>query len=469
MIDDSGQSGAKEAKDTPNSNNSIISNSSAHKEPYALEYLKDISSGASTTKYFEGPLNNRSVYGDTPFMKEGQGKPAIETSRKKYAPNADKPTTAAADNGTDINKAKQQVDPFGTAQVFMNMINQFNQIRSTMASAPNTNPNQPSCAELLQLAFYGALCLLSNKYTFNKVITVFSKTFITNSFSTIDVKYQALVKQSLLKLIQDAIRYGENNIPVSVLPVLVYGERVPSPLITTVPDLYCQVYYTTNMDPYPGYIQWKSQNNDIVYSRRTETQLPYESPDQEMVMISERIIAAFLDPYVKNEILTTDVLNLILSQEDSILKTSGIEKNVGKNGSSSDNLLSFLGALGTAVNFAQTVHLPNSVLNTSKINEAMSKFTQGMSMLKVMKNQSIPSLDQMNSLSGINVPSDLLSSVGIPSGISNIPVAALSSFGITNEVINQIGSTVIGDAMNAANITASVIDQTKNLIKVIGV
>jgi hypothetical protein len=401
-------------------------------------------------------------YTDAKVVENGTGKPSVETSREKNAPNADKPTTAAADPGLDISSIIKQVDPLGTAQAFAKMVIQLNMIRSIMkVSGGGNKPNAPANKELMKSSIVGALGLLVQKYGYDQVIKAFTLAFADGNIKYIDPRYKEILTECILTLVQQSLQHGVKNIPVSSLPTLVYGNLVPKVLVVTVPDLYVQQYFTQKEDPYPGYIQWKGQDGTTIYTKRSKTELPFKSMTEELTMISERSIATALGPYIKHLNLTVFIINSVFAAQDHYTQTAGLDKSIGKNALS--NLSKILGLAGLAINLVQSAHLPNSVLNTGAVSKTLGDFSKNMAFLKVMKNNSsmafmpplpfgnlaaIPGLSNLAGLAGINL--------GALGGLANI--GAIAALGGLN--VNQLGKIMV-----AANIASASADLTGKLIK----
>lgn len=395
-------------------------------------------------------------------VKNDTGKPSVETSREKNAPNADKPTTAAADPGLDISAIIKQVDPLGTAQAFAKMAIQLNMIRNIMKIAGGGNKkNAPANKEIMKDSVVGALGLLVQKYGYDQVIKAFTLAFADGNVNYLDPRYKSTLTECILTLVQQSLQHGVKNIPVSTLPTLVYGNKIPKPLVVTIPDLYVQQYFTQKEDPYPGYIQWKGQDGTTIYTKRAKTELPYKSMTEELTMISERAIATALGPYVKHLNLTVFIINSVLAAQDLYSQNAGLEKAIGKNALS--NLSQILGLAGLAINLAQAAHLPNSVLNVGAVSKTLGNFSKNMAFLKVMKTGSslaflpplpfgnlaaIPGLSNLAGLAGINL--------GALNSIANI--GAIAALGGLN--VNQLGKIMV-----AANIASASADLTGKLIK----
>jgi hypothetical protein len=406
-------------------------------------------------------------YADPPKQKQ-EGKKASEV-RDKFAPNREKPTTASAEPGTkDLPSVLKKVDPSNLSSILPSMFSLLSMINSTMNSS-----SQSSRKVTIEDSLTGALAILNQKYGYGKVILAFTFALKDNQIEKIDAVYRDIVKNALANFIKSAIENGPANIPVRPIPNITYTLIIPTPIVLDdeVPSLSLQQYYTADRDPYPGYIQWllpegtlSSTGSNFVYTRRTSDQPPYESADEEIYSISERELAAGLDPYVRDQTLTAEILNDLLATQDTNVQNNGMDRTVGKN--SAANLMSLLGSilgvLGAIINTTKSNHLPQSVLNQGSVNQSLEKYSQNMAMLKNMKQNAemafkptlpINGLPNLNSvLSGISggLLSQLAPNIAgisnIVGNINNINVATLvSATGLNvssaQNVVNQVQTT----------------------------
>jgi len=469
----------------------------------------------------------------------GTGPKALETTRSKNAPKADLPTTASAKPGLDLAKQIAQVDPSGKAQAFANMVKQFAAVKSIMNIAnasPSGAPLTTTQANVVTDAFSEALCILCKKYTYKTVIQILDKVFENNSFYQISPIYQDTVKGAISKLLEKAIIFGETNIPVKPTPPVIYGKKVPPANLLVadfnlVPPLSVKQYYTSDNDPYQGYIEYIKEDQTKVYIRRTTKDYPYTSVDDECLALAEKGIAEDLDIYFKYPEyyfaaqvinvtqfkLTPTILNTILDKHKILHTNNGMDRAVGKGSSSSlmSNLPALLGAAGVAVNLAKGNFLPKSVLNTGNVSKSLEGFSKNMAMLTVMTNKSktafkppglpglqIPGLASLAAVAGlagtlnnlgISIPS-LIPSLGGISAVTNLTSSLGSIGGLTSalgavnglsSVLQTAGMTIpsiaslamgssasrsnISNALKIAGVTSVAVVATSSLLKNIGV
>jgi len=382
-------------------------------------------------------------YNEAPVV--DNGKSAIPTSRSKFAPKADNPTPASADPGMKLPAAIAKVDPMGVALSLKNVYKLLSLVGSVMNSASSA-----SQTKTVTKGFAGALKILAHEYGYSKVITVFNSALDNFGIQQIDPLYQQTVKEGLADLIKDAILYGENAIPKSVIPPIVYGSTLPPASLllnlSAIPDLYIQQYYAVDEDPYPGYIQWLGPDGDSYYSQRIPTQYPYESADEDIQKTAEIEIAADFEPYIANKvmILTPSVINNILAAASTSVQDNGMEKNLGKN--SAANLMSLLpqlmGLAGTALNLSQQLHLPNSVLDVGVVKEAQKKFAKNIAMAKLMEAKSAGAFDIPSSLSSLGNIASMAGALGaLGISIPNISLPNIESLGSIGSITSALSSS----------------------------
>ena len=339
--------------------------------------------------------NTKPNYAEPP---DASGKEAqtLEELRKKHAPNADKKTTASALKGLlDIKNILQLVDPTGSSSAMPNMVSGLSKVNSTMnAAAPSTKKT------VLQNSLYGALCQLSRKYTFDRVITVFNNALAKDGILDIDSTQRSVVSTAITYLIHNANDNGPNNIkiPVTFAQVSEISITAPTPITSLVPDLYTQVYYTMDTDPYMGYIKWLSNDSTTaVYTERTIGDYYYETADDEIYDTSVQELVIDLDPYCDPNYLTPitglpvtltgKILNDFLTTQNTTIDNNNSEKSLCKGSSSNlmDNLTSLLGYTGSIVSSLKTTQLPASVLNQSSITSSLNSYSKNIATLKSMK------------------------------------------------------------------------------------
>jgi hypothetical protein len=400
---------------------------------------------------------------DNITRKNGDGEEVLKTVKDKFVPNADLPTTASAEPGLDLAQIISQVDPMGKAQVFPSMIKQFAQIKSIMniAAGGGGKTSSPSSSQQNTLvdAFSEALNILCKTTSFIQVMTALDLMLFNNGITRIDSGYQEIVKNGIFTLIQNAIIFGENNIPVKPVPPVVYKTtKPPDNLILSdifyIADLAIKQYYTEETDPYPGYIQYKNNNGSYSYVKRREIDYPYSTVDKECLALAEKGIADDMYPYIINSyfpmtnipmFLTTDALSQILITHKVNHENHAMERAIGKGSSTNmmSNLSAILGATGAIVDMAKGSFLSKTTLDSGVVGEALGSFSKGLSMAKQMSGLAQSALKPASSLSNISSVTSVISGLS-SAGISMPQIAqAVGGTEALNAIISARG-TVAG-------------------------
>jgi hypothetical protein len=407
-------------------------------------------------------INAEVKYADAPAVKPDDSK-SLSDARDKFAPNADKPTSASADKGqTDLPQLMKKVDPQGKAQVLPQMYQQLMQMTNILGMGSgmmggmgaggsgqntpqgilqNSDPIPAGITTVINDSFTGALALLSIKYGFERVISVFTTLLDRGGIDNIDDRFQDIVKNSIANLIKVALYYGPLNIPVSVYDETIYGDIVPEPLVllSNVPDGYVKQYYEISDDPYPGYIEWLSPNKtEKVYTRRPAGSFVYTTPNEETYSVSELEIAADLTPYIQIQIpqplLTTDILNEILAKQVVNVEENITNNNIGNNSSQNNNSSgggNMGGQLQSLMQMFTSQQLSKSVLNQGDVQKTMNQYTKDMS----FNNQLF---ELANQAMGGGMGGGL-GSLGNMGGISNIMSGFDSGGGGISGVLGNLG------------------------------
>lgn len=403
-------------------------------------------------------LTGEVKYADAPAVKPDDSK-SLSDAREKFAPNADKPTSASAEKGqTDLPQLMKQIDPQGKAQVLPQMYQQLMQMTNILGMGSgmmggmgaggsgqntpqgilqNTNPIPSGISVVINDSFTGALALLSIKYGFERVIQVFTTLLDNGGIDEIDTRFQEIVKNSIANLIKVALYYGPLNIPVSVYDETIYGDIVPDPLVSEAPDGYVKQYYQIADDPYPGYIEWLSPDKtEKVYTKRDPGSYVYTTPNEETYSVSEIEIATDLKPYIwvqsPQPILTTEILNYILAKQVVNVENNMTNNNMGNNANQNNSGGGGMGGqLQSLMQMLMSQQLPKSVLNQGEIQKTMNQYTKDMTF-----NNQIFELGNQAMGGGMGGG---LSSLGNMGGISNIMSGFGSGGGGISGVLGNLG------------------------------
>lgn len=318
----------------------------------------------------------------------------------KFATNKDKPTTAAGKKGSlDLPSVLSAVDPKGLSSVAPMMYQMLGQIQ-----ASSSGSSQSSRKKTIEDAFSGALAILSNKYTFEKLTIVFDNALKDNQIKLINSEYRDIVKNALANLYKNYITYGEGNLTVSSYDTVTEIGTAPDPIVNTVPDYYVQQYYLKSEDPYPGYKTWVSPDGKTtVYTVRNLGDYYYSSAVEEIYSVAEQELATNLDPYIENGNLTAKILNDFLTEQDSNVETNTQNASGGNN--SADNaintLMKLAGYAGAISNLQQQVQLPVSVLAQGAIKKSTEAFMKNIGQLKQEKEKAKQAAQPLSAVSSL--------------------------------------------------------------------
>lgn len=377
------------------------------------------------------PKNTAPALGKTPRIKKETkyASPAerIKDEQKnhsiaeKFAPNKEKPTTAAGKKGLkDLPSVLAAVDPQGLSSVAPMMYQMLGQIQSSSSGS-----SQSSRKKTVEDAFSGALAILTNKYSFVKLTNVFNNALKDNGLRFIDVEYRDIVKNALANLFVNYIRYGKKRIPVYSYEIVTEIGKAPRPVVEEVPDFYVQTYYTKENDPHPGYKEWVSPDKTKkVYTLRKIGSRYYTSVVEEVYGIAEQQLANGLEPYVIDNNLTAKILNDLLTEQDSRVEANTQNKSGGNNtaGSAMEMLMQLAGYAGAIANLQQSLQLPVSVLSKGAIRQSHKDFMKNIGMLRQEKEKAKQAAQPLSAVSSLlNTVSTV---AGAATTISNLTVSA---------------------------------------------
>lgn len=361
----------------------------------------------------------------------------------KFAPKKDLPTTADAVVGLlSLPSAIAAVDPQGLSSIAPMMYPMLGQI-----SSASSGSSQSSRKRVIQDALTGALNILANKYGFDAVVAVFDTVLSNGGLDQVTEVYRDIVVNALANLYQNFITYGAGQLPESSYDTVT--EKMyppPDPVVSVVPDLYVQQYYTKQNDPYPGYIQWLSPDfTQSVFTERTLGDTYYSNADEEIYSIAEKELALALDAYIVNKNLTVVILNKLMAQQDSNVDENTQEKTSGTNvATEAMNLLMQLsGYAGTIANLQQSIQLPVSVLNQGSIKKSHQNFLKNIAQLRQEKEKAKKGAQPASPLSALNSALGAVSGVtsavsGITSAVSGVTSAVSTVSGITSAVSGTV-------------------------------
>ena len=378
---------------------------------------------------------------------------------------ANKPTIAAAENNPKtVKQALDEVDPARISEIYKNMHNEFNKISNMLsfslsAGGGSATPTA-SVIELLTDALTGALAILVKQYGFERVINFLDDVLGGGKYELIPDEYKPIVKNALVTLLVCVVIYGEKDIPTSELPEIVFGDKIPENLVSSVPDLYVQQFYFPDQDPYPGYIQWEGPDGDLIYTIRGAEDLPFSTTEDYVYSVAEQGLAAALKVYFENEdlIFTVALFVALLIKYCEEIEEKGMDVTVGKNGNNfSGDLTKLLGpVLGAASTFTKSNHIPQSILNQSQLNEALNQFNKAQGRIKQVIKPSSLKAGQIDPSSAI---SSVVSSIGFIKNLINDGLTSTQISNVASGLTNQLGylgriptNTSLSDRIDYTNV-----------------
>ena len=317
-----------------------------------------------------------------------------------------------------------------------------------------------SVIELLTDALTGALAILVKQYGFERVINFLDDVLGGGKYELIPDEYKPIVKNALVTLLVCVVIYGEKDIPTSELPEIVFGDKIPENLVSSVPDLYVQQFYFPDQDPYPGYIQWEGPDGDLIYTIRGAEDLPFSTTEDYVYSVAEQGLAAALKVYFENEdlIFTVALFVALLIKYCEEIEEKGMDVTVGKNGNNfSGDLTKLLGpVLGAASTFTKSNHIPQSILNQSQLNEALNQFNKAQGRIKQVIKPSSLKAGQIDPSSAI---SSVVSSIGFIKNLINDGLTSTQISNVASGLTNQLGylgriptNTSLSDRINFTNV-----------------
>ena len=310
---------------------------------------------------------------------------SLDEIRKEIAPDADKPTTASAKPGQkDLQTVQLQIDPNGLSALFSGAASQLSSINSLVSSTTQSTRN-----ETLYLALADALRILINDFSYEEVIVRIDSIFGDGGFNLLSSNIKDIVRKGIAEIIKDVSEYGPDDIPKPEYYILVKEdfENIPEKVVAVPPQLYKQQYFLYKNDPFPGYEEWRSEEEkEIVFIKRKIGDYYFESMQEDISGTSSLEISSFLSPYIANPktVLTIKMFDDMMIQQENNIKKNGMDKALGAGsggGGLSSVLSQLLGQLSDSINLQSESQLPNSVLNAQSINKSMGAFSENMAIV----------------------------------------------------------------------------------------
>jgi len=337
---------------------------------------------ALTEKIYDSLTNNGGPNPSTPNTRGSN----ITKDVKAKLHKPDVPTTASVDpkdKGNVLDHIKQ-VDPQFRSTVLPNATTNVSSVRDIMQMASPKGINN-----LLQGSMTRAFSLLASSVGLSPTLSMLSGSLLSGAISG---NYQSIIRSVMNGLLLSAAGNG-GILPKIISPrANVITNNSPRPfinsIVSVIPPLYVQQYYSIENDPYPGYIQWKGQAGDFLYTLRNG-EPNYSSPQQHITAHHGNLMGSGLG-VIMNQGLTGVALGIALSTLMNGTKSSisdmGLSKIMGS-GASVGNMLSLATKLlgGRGLNIQSFVgSMADSVLS-SGFSSSMNNYAHKQSILAMKK------------------------------------------------------------------------------------
>lgn len=263
--------------------------------------------------------------------------------------------------------------------------------------------------------------------------------------------------------------------------------------VTLIPNHYIPVYYFTDVDPYPGYMEWESlgatadidpkaafilQNGTSTYlpvGTRVFCPRPYNRPyaatpeEDNINAVIFEIINELLILIKENRLTITNYLDLSNKAKTAANNQSNQNSN-GKNTSSNNNMMrNMLGMLGGLLDNMELLQLAQSVLEKGDISQIFQDFQKKNVQINMKKKLAKQAVGQKNELQNL-LNNNMLNFGNIPKGNSSggggnkgqtqgSPTGGTNSNGISNNItyITKTGNNVsYGTVLNPDSTVKSV-------------
>lgn len=195
--------------------------------------------------------------------------------------------------------------------------------------------------------------------------------------------------RALLQLHQNATADGTVTQPTLTYYETVQPQPTQYPVVSRPPEGYFEVFSFSETDPYPGYKLWESPDGlTFVFTERPKTE-PYSATPDEAVMYAalQILIDALFAMAERGEIDWATLLSL-LGLATTAAQQQGQNNALGQgsgSGGNSNGMQQILGQLGQFIQKAKSQHLPNSVLDQSKMNQTLEGMQKQMAIAKQKK------------------------------------------------------------------------------------
>jgi hypothetical protein len=209
--------------------------------------------------------------------------------------------------------------------------------------------------------------------------------------------------------------------------------NIPENVVTVPPKLYKQQYFLYKNDPFPGYEEWRSEEEEVVFIKRKISDYYFESMQEDISGTSSLEISSFLSPYIANPktVLTVKMFDDMMIQQENNIKKNGMDKALGAGsggGGLSSVLSQLLGQLSVTINLQAEAQLPGSVLNAQAVNKSMEAFSESMAIVNrvnQMMDQAFIIPNVIDDLANIGL-SQLTNALNLNGVLENLNISGLN-------------------------------------------
>lgn len=185
----------------------------------------------------------------------------------------------------------------------------------------------------------------------------------------------------------------------TVSQITLPGSYVAS--VDLIPDAYIPVYYFTDVDPYPGYMEWEGPEGQRVFCPRPEDRPYVATPTEDCINASIITIINELLALIKSGKLTLAKQSELLQTARDTAQNQGNQNTHGKNNSGASAIQALLGMLGQLMGMMQNQQLMESVLDQGKVQKTMEDYQKKNADLRKKKALAKQAVQRKNDSQGL--------------------------------------------------------------------
>lgn len=183
-----------------------------------------------------------------------------------------------------------------------------------------------------------------------------------------------------------------------VYSITLPGEYVES--IENIPVGYIQVFYFTEVDPYPGYMEWLGPEGQRLFCDRPSDRPYAATPEEDAMNAAILTIIEELLELIRDGRLTISKTIELTQAARQAATAQGMENTHGNGMSNMGNMMGMiqqiLGMLGQLIQQAQQNHLPESVLEKGSMQKTLENYSKKGTDLRRKKKMAKQAVEQKN-------------------------------------------------------------------------